>query len=843
MSNPLDKDPELKRLLKDLNEIEDGAEFQRWRLDFLEKYESYLDESGVDTGVNAYTNFKGDLTKFTKTILNLEAFVSNGDITAEKVSVKARQCISELQKETERVVEELTSLCPGSKDQEKQVGYSKFIMGAILVRDGFSAYGRLDAADKVLQKLSQGSLGDAADRQVMQQIDRYGVKLKQFCDIMSDLGLFTLMQKSQQFKDIEAEPPLTLSMNRSTPYAQVSGQKEDLRAPIKEPKEPREQWMFTVTEPAAPVAEDRSTPYSMKNSSIEKIERPARAQSVPPQRPSQPTKHAPLQDEDSSDSPVSQYSLDSSSASEDSSKGKVVEIPPEQKRRGWFQRSNKPKPKKDKPQPTERAQSAPPRRSQSESNMAQNLPPKQSPKKEKKGWFGNFNKKKDEEFLEDQVVRVLEPSPKKQETLASVPLPPPSQHISNREIAAAGDSEPEPTSEHMSDPEDPDIEEIEPDQAQSMPPPPAEEENHFEENPFPPPVPPEEAADDQSEESIDQHANEEEEDDDDEIMYTAAVVEKAGGPIVLEQRVVPIPGPGEVLIRVIACGVCHADSYTQTGSFPGVEFPRVPGHEVTGQVVTRGPDVEWPQEDAIVGIGWHGGHCLTCKVCRSGNFSMCKNIKITGVHRDGGWQEYFLAHWTSIIELPKRFDAVRDAPLIGAVVAIFKALHKQTDARAGDIVAIQGIGGIGHIGIQLARKMGYRVVAISTDGSKEKMALKLGAHIFIDSEAKSVTKRLQKLGGAKLIISTVPTTHVLGALVPGLGLNGQLVTIGLDMGGFPKFGVGPNQLIFNQGHIMGVTPGTPFEAEEACEFAILQDVECITEIYTLEQAQEAYDRM
>eukprot|EP00522_Entomoneis_paludosa_P012122 CAMPEP_0172447216 /NCGR_PEP_ID=MMETSP1065-20121228/6570_1 /TAXON_ID=265537 /ORGANISM="Amphiprora paludosa, Strain CCMP125" /LENGTH=940 /DNA_ID=CAMNT_0013198459 /DNA_START=25 /DNA_END=2847 /DNA_ORIENTATION=+ len=924
--------------------------------------------------------------------------------------------MSELQLKISKVMHELNGLCPSTSEEERQKGYNKFEMGAILVRDGFTDYGRLDAADRVMQFLSKGPMSEVADRQLLDLMERFGTKVKMFCDIMEDLGLFTLMKKSQEFKNCPVEPPPTLSQNRSTPYAQVFENEPKVKEepsspiapkrapmmkrsasdrfefsvlPIKQkivPKpvpvavsddedkkgdptakklynyndfyhgngqdwrvsKPQEKKAPTRSVPARsrsaplkprplPSKEDRSTPYAISNNKMKEAGGRSRAQTPPrPVRPVQaPSKDeslpSPRQDRSTPyfiSNPKDENDDASSKSSEDTpeevppaeelksvptshirpeeapveqSKAQSIpvnnqeQVPPKQ-RKSWFGRSSrrekaKPEPSKERSQsvppeakpaplpppvsmPTpekepitpEFNESAPPPPGQNSESHAESMPPPSSSSvnsKEKKptprkGWFKPRESKraqsvpparpvlheenhsavpKPRDQPKPEMSRNMEAPPaadsqaQRQEQYEKVPPPEPEAEISqSMEAPPVADDQPKMQEQYGK------VDEPTPDESTIADSTKAEPQSFEESNNMspPPPIPmPQQQAEEEGEGDGDA----------DNEMYTAAVVDYAGAPLRLEQRPIPTPGKGQVLIRVVACGICHSDSYTCQGTFPGVEFPRVPGHELTGRVVSLGPEVEWPQPDTMVGVGWHGGHCLVCKVCRSGRFMMCEKANITGIHLDGGYQEYCLAHWTSVIELPKRFDPLRDAPLLGAAVAIFQSLHKETDARPGDVVAIQGIGGIGHIGIQLARKMGYRVVAISTNADKEKEALDLGAHLFIGPKSKSVTRKLQKLGGAKLIISTAPTSEVLGALVPGLGLNGRLVTMGLDMGGAGSFGLSPNNLIFNHGQILGLTPGKPYDAEEACEFAILQDVECVTEIFPLEQAQEAFDRM
>src|SRR5438067_9503927 len=247
-----------------------------------------------------------------------------------------------------------------------------------------------------------------------------------------------------------------------------------------------------------------------------------------------------------------------------------------------------------------------------------------------------------------------------------------------------------------------------------------------------------------------------------------AQVPKAGADFEIVEREIPDPVAGHVRIKVQACGVCHSDVLTKEGSLPGIQYPRVPGHEVVGLIDEVGAGVsEWTKGQRV-GVGWHGGHDGTCLACRRGDFANCTNLKISGISYDGGYQEYMLAPVEALARMPESLDAAEAAPLLCAGITTFNAL-RHSGALPSDLVAIQGIGGLGHLGIQFAQKFGYRVAAIGRGAENSTLAKKLGASVYIDSAATSAAAELQKLGGARVILATAPSSKAMSSLVDGLG--------------------------------------------------------------------------
>jgi D-arabinose 1-dehydrogenase-like Zn-dependent alcohol dehydrogenase len=318
-----------------------------------------------------------------------------------------------------------------------------------------------------------------------------------------------------------------------------------------------------------------------------------------------------------------------------------------------------------------------------------------------------------------------------------------------------------------------------------------------------------------------------------------AVVRKAGADFVIEEREIPVPGPGQVRIKVQACGICYSDHYTKDGLFPGVEYPRVPGHEVAGVIDEVGPGVKIWKKGQRVGVGWHGWHDGTCDQCRRGDFAMCKEGKVSGISFDGGYEDYMLAPVESLARMPESLDAAEAAPLLCAGITTFNSL-RHSGAGPGDLVAIQGIGGLGHLGIQFANRFGYRVVAISRGRQNEALAKKLGAHIYIDSAEVNAAEELQKLGGARVILATAPSGKSMTALVDGLGANGVMVVVGASP---DPIEVSPMQLIRGRKRIQGWPGGIPTDSEDTLRFAEMTGVRPMIEKYPLERAGEAYTRM
>jgi len=319
----------------------------------------------------------------------------------------------------------------------------------------------------------------------------------------------------------------------------------------------------------------------------------------------------------------------------------------------------------------------------------------------------------------------------------------------------------------------------------------------------------------------------------------AAQISKAGGPFEIVEREIPKPKANEVLIKVNACGVCHSDVLTKEGAWPGIQFPRIPGHEVVGVLHEAGPGVTGWKVGQRVGIGWHGGHDGTCQYCRRGDFMNCENHKISGISYDGGYQQYMIAPLEALTAIPDSLSDVEAAPLLCAGITTFNAL-RNCGARPGDIVAIQGIGGLGHLGIQFANKAGYKVVAIGRGPENGALAKKLGAHVYIDSVATKPAEELKKMGGAMAIIATAPSAKAMSELIDGIAPNGRLMVVGADFG---TIEVTPVQLIVGVREIHGWAAGIPAEAEDTLRFAELTGVRPMIETYPLDKAAEAYDRM
>jgi D-arabinose 1-dehydrogenase-like Zn-dependent alcohol dehydrogenase len=318
-----------------------------------------------------------------------------------------------------------------------------------------------------------------------------------------------------------------------------------------------------------------------------------------------------------------------------------------------------------------------------------------------------------------------------------------------------------------------------------------------------------------------------------------AVISKPGADFEIVEREIPEPGAGQVRIKVQACGVCHSDVLTKEGQVPGIQYPRVPGHEVAGIVDAVGDGVSAWKKGQRVGVGWHGGQDNTCRECRRGDFRNCRNLKICGIHYDGGYQEYMLAPVEALVSIPDSLSDVDAAPLLCAGITTYNAL-RHSGALPGDLVAVQGIGGLGHLGIQFAQKFGYDVAAIGRGPENAELAKKLGARIYIDSQSTNAAEALQKLGGARVILATAPSSKAMSELINGLGPNGELMVLGAS---FDPIEVTPAQLIFGSHTIQGWASGTPADSEDTLHFAELTGVRAMIETFPLARAAEAYQRM
>jgi D-arabinose 1-dehydrogenase-like Zn-dependent alcohol dehydrogenase len=318
-----------------------------------------------------------------------------------------------------------------------------------------------------------------------------------------------------------------------------------------------------------------------------------------------------------------------------------------------------------------------------------------------------------------------------------------------------------------------------------------------------------------------------------------AQVPKPGADFEIVEREIPKPDARQVRIKVQACGVCHSDVLTKEGLWPGIQYPRVPGHEVAGVVDEVGAGVsEWTKGQRV-GVGWHGGHDGTCRECRRGDFGNCRNMKVCGVSYDGGYQQYMVVPAEAVVAIPETLSDIDAAPLLCAGITTYNAL-RHSGALPGDLVAVQGIGGLGHLGIQFANKFGYKVAAIGRGSENAALAKKLGASVYIDSQATNAAEALQKLGGARVILATAPSSKAMSELINGLGPNGELMVVGATP---DPIEVTPIQLINGSKTIQGWASGTPADSEDTLRFAELSGVRPMIETYPLEKAAEAYARM
>lgn len=320
----------------------------------------------------------------------------------------------------------------------------------------------------------------------------------------------------------------------------------------------------------------------------------------------------------------------------------------------------------------------------------------------------------------------------------------------------------------------------------------------------------------------------------------AVQVSRPNGSFEIVEREVPEPGAGSVRIKVQACGVCHSDSMTKEGTWPGIQYPRVPGHEIAGVIDAVGTGAAGWTPGQRVGVGWHGGHCGYCDSCRRGDFVTCQiALQVPGIAYDGGYAEYVIAPAGALALIPEGLSAVEAGPLMCAGITTFNAL-RNSGARPGDLVAVLGIGGLGHLGVQFAAKMGFRTVAIARGIDKEPLARKLGAFHYIDSQSQDPIAELLKLGGAKIILATVTSGNAMSAVLGGLGVNGKLIILGAV--GEPLH-VPAIPLILGRRSIVGWPSGSSIDSQDTLSFSLLTGVRAMTEVFPLERAAEAYEHM
>lgn len=319
----------------------------------------------------------------------------------------------------------------------------------------------------------------------------------------------------------------------------------------------------------------------------------------------------------------------------------------------------------------------------------------------------------------------------------------------------------------------------------------------------------------------------------------AKQVQKSDGPFEAVELPVPEPGEGQVRVKVEACGICHSDVFVKSGAWPGLELPRVPGHEVVGRVDAVGGEVAGFQAGDRVGVGWHGGHCFHCNPCRGGDFIACENGEVAGISYDGGYAEYTVVPAEALARVPDELSSAAAAPLLCAGVTTFNAL-RHTGARPGDLVAVLGVGGLGHLGIQYAHAMGFQTVALSRGDDKKQLARDLGADDYVDTEADDPAEALQAMGGARVILATAPSAAAIQQTLEGLGTDGEAVVLGIDQEPIP---VPPVLLVSGRRTVRGWPSGTAKDSEETLEFSALRGVEPEVETFPLEEANEAFGRM
>jgi D-arabinose 1-dehydrogenase-like Zn-dependent alcohol dehydrogenase len=317
-------------------------------------------------------------------------------------------------------------------------------------------------------------------------------------------------------------------------------------------------------------------------------------------------------------------------------------------------------------------------------------------------------------------------------------------------------------------------------------------------------------------------------------------VTKPNGPFEIVDRDIPEPDNKQVRIKVQACGICHSDSFTKEGSFPGIQYPRVPGHEIAGIIDKSGNDVTQWETGQRVAVGWYGGHCGHCESCRRGDFITCKFAQVPGISYDGGYADYMIAPVETLASIPEKLSAIEAAPLMCAGITTYNAL-RNSGARTGDVVGILGMGGLGHLGIQFASKMGFNTVAIGRARDKEEeLMMKLGARQYIDNRTQNAVEELNKLGGAKVILATVPSGKAMTEILGGLAANGKLVIIGASD---EPIEVPPALMILGRRSLIGWPAGTSIDSQDTLSFSVLSGVRSMNEVFPLERAPEAYDHM
>jgi D-arabinose 1-dehydrogenase-like Zn-dependent alcohol dehydrogenase len=319
----------------------------------------------------------------------------------------------------------------------------------------------------------------------------------------------------------------------------------------------------------------------------------------------------------------------------------------------------------------------------------------------------------------------------------------------------------------------------------------------------------------------------------------AVQVTRPGGPFEMVEREIPQPGPRQVRLRVQACGLCHSDSLTKEGHWPGINYPRVPGHEIAGVIDAVGAEVPRWKPGQRVGVGWLGSYCGYCESCRRGSFVTCANQLISGITMDGGYQDYVVVPFEGLALIPDELTQVEAGPLMCAGITTFNSL-RNSGTRAGETVAVLGIGGLGHLGVQFASKMGFRTIAIARGKDKEPLARQLGAHHYINSQAGDVSEALQKLGGAKIVLATATSADAMAAAIGGLSLDGRLIVLGAD---FTPMQLVTAGLIGRRTGIYGWPSGSSIDSEDTMRFSAMTGVRPMTETFPLEKATEAYERM